>query len=97
MKSVDDWKKKRREKQKVTSRPSQSGDDEIESSKANKNERKRINKFENSQYYLKPLDGDELNAGVDDQLTTTTTTETTTQLNEQPKRSDVLIIQTQKW
>jgi hypothetical protein len=96
---VDDWKKKRREKQKVTTRLSQSGDDEFESSKANKNERKRINKFENSQYYLKPLDGDELNAGVDDQFTTTTATTTanTTQPNEQPKQSDVLIIQTQKW
>lgn len=96
MKSVDDWKKKRREKQKITSRLSQSGDDDFESNKANKNERKRINKFENSQYYLKPLDSDELNAGVDDQFTTTTTT-TNAQSNEQPKQSDVLIIQTQKW
>jgi hypothetical protein len=57
-KSVDDWKKKRRQKQKPsTSRLLESGEEETES--VNKStDRKRINKFEHSQYFLMPLSAD---------------------------------------
>ena len=65
-KSVDDWKKRRREKQKMPQRLSQSGEEENERH-ANRN--RRINRFENSQYYIQPLpidgDGNEDTAAAD--------------------------------
>ena len=62
---MDDWKKRRREKQKMpTNRNSHSGDFDVDNESAptqqeqqqqlSRNERRRINRFENSQYYLSP-------------------------------------------
>lgn len=59
-KSVDDWKKKRRQKQRPSAtRMLESGEDEstnASSSETNNQRSRRINKFENSQYYRMPLD-----------------------------------------
>jgi len=56
--SVDDWKKRRREKKNLPApRTSQSfdfNDDEDTSHQARNTERKRINRFENSPHYLSP-------------------------------------------
>lgn len=56
---MDDWKKRRREKAKMPPpRTSNNGDfnDDEQQQQQPKTDRKRINKFENSHYYLQPYD-----------------------------------------
>lgn len=59
MKSVDDWKKRRREKQKMpASRLSQSGEDEstaTSSTSRQASRTRRIHRFEDSPFYIQPL------------------------------------------
>jgi hypothetical protein len=57
LQSVDDWKKKRRQKQKpsAVARLLESGEEEDNTKCV---DRKRINRFEQSQYYLMPLNAD---------------------------------------
>lgn len=53
---MDDWKKRRREKVKMP--PPRNGeiDDSLDDQKkCTKSDRKRINRFENSNYYIQPL------------------------------------------
>jgi hypothetical protein len=65
LQSVDDWKQRRRQKKNLpsTSRLTQLGEEEFDD-KPHKSDRKRINKFENSQYYISPIingeDGDNI-------------------------------------
>lgn len=54
---MDDWKKRRREKVKLP--PPRNGeilgDEDQQQQQYTKSERKRINRFENSNYYIQPL------------------------------------------
>ena len=59
---MDDWKRRRREKQKLpppASRTYGLDMDDNDHSSQSRGDRRRINRFENSQYYLVPLDGSE--------------------------------------
>ena len=69
LQSVDDWKQRRRQKKNLpsTSRLTQLGEEEFDD-KPQKSDRKRINKFENSQYYIMPLVSDGNNDGIDEML-----------------------------
>ncbi len=66
---MDDWKKRRREKVKMPPpRNGQNGeilDDEDQQQQYTKSERKRINRFENSHYYIQPLSENDDNLSND--------------------------------
>lgn len=62
LKSVDDWKRRRREKQKMPLRTNQSGEDESMSRQTSRT--RRIHRFEDSPYYIQPLPVD----GAEDEL-----------------------------
>ena len=74
LQSVDDWKQRRRQKKNLssTSRLTQLGEEEFDD-KPQKSDRKRINKFENSQYYISPIINDDDGDNVENHECATST------------------------